>query len=938
MPRYAHLEDGRTLEFPDDTTNEVMQKTVKKILGVGEAVTSMPSEQMPIKSKGLPVDQEGLYRDPSGQLVFDPRFPESLSMFKGTGLEQMHDASRTLMGGASRLARGVLPLPYDIMDYFGVVGTKEMAEDVRKNIPIIPAGTTLGALGQTLVQYGVPQIATTKIINGLSRGLPSAITTMRQLLAGGLSDFLAATPEEETLGDLVGGPTETRKEDSPLIRKAKIGVEGTVVPTALHPVWWGVGGVKKLFQKTIGTMVNPEKPLRKYVTNILRHQVNVDEAIKNIDETMQLVSGTGFLPTTGPASGLPGLITVEKGLTQAKGGGPMYSPSVLFLERFIENKRVINRQLESVTKAMQGSTEEARRYLEEYIAKPLRVAQEQLEILEVRMARSKEETANFINDFALMESGRQADASELIDATVKSQLDSMTAQKNALYSAIDPDNKVVIPKERIKAVIDDITTGKSRLDDAPQKLPKDIIRDLRRIVDPPKEGQIEVPLTFGELQDIRPRLSEAIAKAREKNQGHVVERLEKLKRTVEMEGNYLEEIGGEASIAAKKANDYYRNEYAPRFKELVGDAYRKAVRKGAPIPPTAVGDKFLSQRSAARESAVQLNEIVKTAPNKIEAEIAIRDHVVADFASLMSDKNGNAIIGRIDKYLKSRPVRESLEQFPDVKREILEFRNNLYRKVAVENDLSKEIKTTKESLKLTEKEQRKSATRFFVDSDPVVAVGRVMNSLDPENEMKELVRIAKHDTTGEAVKGLKVSLNEYVDETTRTTMEVLGSDKLDISKAKVTKLLRTNRTRKALEQLYTPSEMRTLDKMQEMMELIERVNIKATSGSITTPLSSAVKKVEVMLYSTVGLVRGRGIAMIGKLIQKMTGRDPTEIALRLTTDAMLDPELAKLMLLPDIPSNQKIAKAHFTKYIANNILNEAKTQVSDWLESEKEEQ
>ena len=889
--RQAVLADGTILQFPDETLDAVMDRAVRQAIG-----------KEPSGAGGGFAVPTGLTRAPGGQLQLRPPSIPGPTVAR---------AAPAVIGGLSRLARGVAPLPWDIAGALGSEKAARFADIIRKNIPEIPATTTVQDMGQALVQYGLPGTVVTKLVNKVLQGVPAAIHFVGTVLSGGAADITAALPEEKTLGDMIGGPTKTKPGEPVLVRKAKIGAEGVAIPTALVGTGTAIGKVGRKVGGFVKPLFAPRAAAKTGLKKMFAEQVvDTEKAIANIDKNMELAKG-GFQPTAGTAAGDVGLLAFEKGAATAK------DTSVWFQARINANKKAVADQLEAVTRREMGGTEFARTYFIGYRDELLKQANAGIELASGRLMRVQQETSNFIAEFA-QQGGRQADASTVIDEFLGAQLTSLTRTKNALYSGIDPRNIVEIPKERIRDVLNQITASRSPLDAVPSKLPEGLIGRLAKAVDP-KDA---TPLTFGALQDLRPDLSEAITTARAANQGGVVERLAQLKDAINMEAYYLAEAGGDAAQRAKRANTFYAEEYVPRFKQGVGDAFRRAERRGAPFAPTTIGKRFLAPASGAREAAVQLRSIIETAPNKIQAEVAIRDHIIGDVADLMVDGGGKINKGRLDRYLKSRPARETLEQFPEIRKEIVGLRDSLGTRLELENVAAQDVLRAKEAFAKTQRDLTKNATRFFVDADPVNAIGRAINSQDPIKAVGELASLAAKDPTGEAKKGLQIALGDFLENTLRGTREIEGQ--LEVLQGKVSQLLNNPRKRKALSLIYSPQDMVILDRVQNQIRLMDRINQQVTTGSPTAALQQHINRARIVMASWYGIVKGRGIFAISRWIQEGLGMDPLKAANDILLDAMLDPNLAKTMLVKETAKNREWLKQFFINYRIHNLARQNK--------------
>ncbi len=103
MSRFAELADGRRLEFPDGTSDEVIQATVRRVLGQQEAVPTREQrlariEDLEAEQAAIEADKPSFLRDVVGETVSDIRgIPEA--------------ALDLAISGAATTAGGVAAIP-----------------------------------------------------------------------------------------------------------------------------------------------------------------------------------------------------------------------------------------------------------------------------------------------------------------------------------------------------------------------------------------------------------------------------------------------------------------------------------------------------------------------------------------------------------------------------------------------------------------------------------------------------------------------------------------------------------------------------------------------------------------------------------------------------------------------------------------------------------
>lgn len=908
MERSGDLSTERQAMIAELRNRGILAPAADRVIGPGGLRVDNTGQ---VRFGATPEQVEGLRTRAREEIAGSPAVPNVGPSTRAVAADVLTtpivpDIGTGVASGVTRMARGVATLPTDI------VGAGETSDAIAKFIPQISTEGGAQELTAVLTQYGLPASAAARAVSGLVKGLGPVTQWFSKLLAGGAADVAVAGSNDGTIGDLIGGPTQTTPEDSALERRAKVGVEGMAVPGAVDLTLRGVAGAGR----GLGSMVGREGNITDLVARNLQSSAidrnaavaELEKIIRDMDAANGNRLSPGFQPTTGTASNDPGLIGVERGIATSA------PASSQFRARANQNTRALAEDVRTVTQDVvdagtpDAATAAFRAQNEAVLARP----QARLSAAERGKQLADIEVDNELAAFSGPNRGKQRDASIVIDDAVRQRLNAVTAEKNDLYRAIDPDYSVPVPKEGIQEALDRATFKTSALDNTPDRIPADLVTDLKAAI----EG--DEALTFGALQDLRPRLSEAIAAARAANRGDVVARLSGISDAIAAEAKALEAAGTDAAARASAANKFYQDTYVPLFRESTGDAFRRAERRGAPIAPSMTGTRFLRASAGPSESAAQLKAILDGAPNAPQARAAVREHVLADVIEFMRTTDGRIARDRLNAYLGRREVREVLDQFPDVKDEILTFRNNLGSKLEAQTRFAEDVKARSADLNRSEKYLNQSATRFFIDRDPLSAMEGVFRSDNPAQAMSDLVMRAKADRSGAAMDGLRSAFADYLQKNIRGTTEVGGE--LQILQSQITNFLDNPKNRRALGVIYDPTEIKTLERVRDQLRLARRIDQQVTSGSPTASLSQEARRAQTFLFSMYGIVRGRGLFMLGRLLQKITGSDPELIAQRLITDAMLDPKLGRDLLMRDTLANRKKLEQRIATWATDNLI------------------
>ncbi len=889
------------------------QDEAQRILAAMKKINQPPQpDETVIQGRKRPF----VVRTPAGQL--------KIPLAEDGPIGKDFSLGRAVTKGLLDLTSGVITFPLD------VVGADHLADTIRKNIPEIETGSPLEDITSVVTQFGIPGGAATKLTK-LARVKPGGVKNALKrfglnVAAATSADIIAANPNDvQTIGNLFPEllPTGIDPDDPAILKRIKLGIEaGTITAGALS----ALGGVLLTWQgisKIIRPLVKTDEVAREAAAKAMREVVlDPDNAIENIDRIIQEAQGTPFQPTTGTASGDPGLVALERTLVTGGDSSPA------FIGRQAENQSALTQQLSQATRRTTGEAEAPGKFFEEGQLQARMVKTQAIESTETQIQAARNEIDNIsdeLDQFRSMETG----ASREIDEAVMGELERLTLQKNRLFNDIDAARTVLIDPKDLRAVVKDITTKRGPLDSTPSKLPGGLIGRLKKATAKPKKGEDgkikePKPLFFRDLQDLRPDLSAAIKKARADNEGGVVERLLDLRAAIDDEAVKLAGRGNAEAFRAREALDFFKDVFAPRFREGIGRSVAIATKRGTPIPPSAVGSKFVKKTSGGFEAGEDLARIIEGIPDPSQAREAVRQFALSKLAQAAVDPSGKFNSQRIAKFLDDHEA--PLASFPGIRKEIEQVSGRSATATKKLNQLEQELADARGALKLTEREQNKSVTALFIGTEPEKAIGRVMGSNDPASTMKQLVLDARKDSSGQATKGLRVAVDKWVDGKVRSKSTNLLGDDFIIVGNEVEDLFKNPRTRGALAEIYTKSDIEILQRVRDQMRLMNRINTQVTAGSATANLQQNAKRVQVVLASMYGIVRGRGIMAISGWVMKALGKDPAVNARAVLKAANLDPELGRLLLTADTPATRFRLEHRLSTYVSNNIAGELSTE------------
>lgn len=329
-----------------------------------------------------------------------------------------------------------------------------------------------------------------------------------------------------------------------------------------------------------------------------------------------------------------------------------------------------------------------------------------------------------------------------------------TKQKNLLYGAIPDDARV----------------GTASLNDAIEKaLPA--LDDTMRA----KLGSLGD--NFKKLDEFANfELQDAITKAADAGEFQKAKLLRGLKKNINEEQlDYLAASGdGPARDAAQRARDYYKNEYAPYFREGVGEEIQDISRAKKMNKPgeyrrdtrTALG-KTITDPNAEELTGKVYDLLEKKGNGKLLGDYAIGR--VATKAQKIINKNGKLTAAEIDE------LGAELDTFAPVfkkagQTERLEaFRTKLRDKNMSVEELSKNLEEVKKTAKVVEEQVlgedlkdffQRSGTGFKAAEDGYTIFNKIMDDPQRVSELEGLARRAGSEG-GLAKDGMKAAFGRW---------------------------------------------------------------------------------------------------------------------------------------------------------------------------------
>jgi hypothetical protein len=824
---------------------------------------------------------------------------------------------QSLLKGGSKLARGVASAPFDIASYFAEdpeVARQQAARGkaVRQAIPKVTGGMRGTELGGTIAQYAIPATAGYKGARAAASllGAGGRLLYPAGILGAAAGDVIATVPEEaESIGSLVGaGPTQITPEDTPFERRVKTGAE----TLALGPIVDLALALPRTAKRLTG---GAEKEVAEHLQ---KYTQDVPAAVSSIEKGLEITPPAGYAPTAAELTEDTGLAAIQKNVSK--------TPSLV--ERKEANLKALSGEARSFAEGIEDP------YLfkstvDDFVESATSASKEVSDIAESRLASAEEDLAGELASIATASPREvQEAASENIAKALSDENIRLKEESSRLYAAIDPDKSLFVDIRPLSKIAEDIRKPTSAL----KKAEVDETVKYGKAIFDAIDNSLGLQVTKGRSQSysdlisFRSTINSAISKAYADNAAPAVKNLSLLRDGIDrytellaQQGSakvqrgakaivtphtHFKEIPAEAAEAAIRANKFYKEEYAPKFKQSLGGEFVKKMRSGK-LFPTQTAKSFLL---GPTEGAQQLSRIIADADNPEFAQGAVREFMVSQLAQSIFNKKGS-VYGKTATafYNKYKPV---LQSFPELDNEIKNIARNFEAKSKIADSLQAEVKAARAAQKAPLPEISRSTLRFFLDdSDPDVIISRMFSGDAPENAIRELKR--QFGDNEQFMDSLRFGVKDHI---TRVIKNPALEEGFSVGKA--LNIIDMPKTQKALSELYSPSEIAKLNAVKNRLRDIVRLEEGATVPKILGQEGMA-ERARIVLASIYGIIRGRAIFTISKMLAgQFRDLSPKEAAEELLTRSMLDPELAVKMLRKDTKANQD----DLSIYILNNLV------------------
>jgi hypothetical protein len=454
--------------------------------------------------------------------------------------------------------------------------------------------------------------------------------------------------------------------------------------------------------------------------------------------------------------------------------------------------------------------------------------------------------------------------------------------------------------EPIRDVIESVNSEVNRLGFDNTGIPKQFALKVQDILE--TDGKVSAK----EVGELRGEISLARDRAKRAGNTKLAKSLEELKSGISK--TLKEQVPGQV-----EADAVYAEEFAPFFKSGAGGKVAGLKNKSTDTKPYSPSDTVGYFLDGKPESAADLAKIVEIAPNKKAAGEAVERYMIAKMAT---DIGENPTPRAIRRWMDLHT--DELASFPDLEQKF----TTMYQKAGSLDDTVKtmniQLKDAAEAAKkaenniiATERRINNGVLGTLINEDPNKYVKSIMGSKNPVKQIKEVKKLIGNDK--QAMAGFKRAVTEdLIKRVTNTNDRLVNMDAREVgslSSAKITNLMRDNEA--ALKEIYTPSEMNTLRRMQDILGASGNLARKSTKGSDTAAKQAKediMLALETGLRLKFGMLKGGGIMSTIRRAKKAMGGDTKSE--QLVARVMFDPDVAKFLLEMDLKdpvrSNKKL--------------------------------
>lgn len=225
----------------------------------------------------------------------------------------------------------------------------------------------------------------------------------------------------------------------------------------------------------------------------------------------------------------------------------------------------------------------------------------------------------------------------------------------------------------------------------------------------------------------------------------------------------------------------------------------------------------------------------------------------------------------------------------------------------------------------------------FVGGNPYEIVGKIMtDKVNVENNVQNILEQVSQDPTGKAMEGLQNAFKGWLNSQARTTSEetvgigvkkpIITNEDLQVNLQRMNNLLiEGSAERNVLESVFGKDsyELANLDKVRQQLDILSKRGAASMAESVPVEKLGEGKKSEVKdTLLSLAAIGGAGVkgylafktADLFKKIQKTYKEDTLQLFRQMLVDAMVDPEVARTMLLEPTKQNMPAIQSLLQTY------------------------
>lgn len=617
---------------------------------------------------------------------------------------------------------------------------------------------------------------------------------------------------------------------------------------------------------------------------------NVPQALTNLDSADRINLGNVSL-TSGKVSADPGLMRLERGVFTG-----MDKQGVL-AGQDSANSRAISGNIDSTLSAPFGPTVDNPG---NPIAK-IQAGKQAAADAKTTTAKAAESKAsvNLQNDQSALAQNapttQKANASIAASPKIQAQQQAAKADVNAAYAKVDPALTADFSGTHEAALAALQSAGDN------EAVPALISQIAKSRAPKTAEGVDGAPNTtephtapFFQMQSDLRAVNDALGQARASGAANDARMLGMVKDGIVSDIAKL----GSNDTALGEANAKYATDYAPLYKQGASADVLRGGKGGADsaVPVSQTIDRYMSNP----DDAGRLSKILKGSPDGLSA---VRDWFVSDLAA-SAGKNPTA--KGVDSWISKNAAK--LQAFPDVLSEVQQTRNKLLNGSNTLSQLQTDLATKTATADQTAKDFQATPGAKFVGAEPTDAVSKIMNGDNVVKNMQTALAQAAEDKTGAATEGVKNGVKDWLNQQIRRTGAVNDTSNetgapemadLKTSLAKMNSLmLEGTDSRRALEGVFSPDEMKSLDLARKQIAVMSRGGDAARGGSDTAMNTAAGSNANLNAFEWLSHMgwAGKAAAGVGKAASRVWNGDVKGRYGQVMVQAMSDPATAAQLL------------------------------------------